>query len=502
MSTSQIIRPLHPPPAAPRAAPATGHAGTRAAQWIQRLAVPLLVLLQVLLSLRLGNTAFEDEALYVQAGRDLLDHLRTGAEVEDYGFYFSGAPLAYPLLAGLLDELGGLALVRAFSLACVVVAMLCVRATARHLFGRTAGDLAALAFAVTGPVVFVSALATFDALCLLLLALALYLGVTRRSYPSAAVAGLALAAAAVVKYTGAAFIPVVLLAVLFTARPRRSGRQVIRVLTTAAVAAAALGVLWARAGAEVRAGVEFTTTSREALAPASASHLVDLALQDIGLLTALALVGGFFVVRSWRSALLLLALLAGAFGLVLSQLHLGESVSFEKHMAYSALFLAPLAGQALAGLAGPGMRGVVLAVLVVVLLATGLVRAQALYQWPSVAPVVELVESQDPQPGRYFATHPLPLKYHLWNEHPDLQWTAPGDLAADDPQALRQAVADGTYRMIIWSADVSGNPALEPQVQVLSEAVANSPDYELVSAPPTVPAWGSTAEWYVYALTD
>ena len=154
MSTSQIIRPLHPPPAAPRAAPATGHAGTRAAQWIQRLAVPLLVLLQVLLSLRLGNTAFEDEALYVQA-----------------------------------------------SLACVVVAMLCVRATARHLFGRTAGDLAALAFAVTGPVVFVSALATFDALCLLLLALALYLGVTRRSYPSAAVAGLALAAAAVVVST-------------------------------------------------------------------------------------------------------------------------------------------------------------------------------------------------------------------------------------------------------------------------------------------------------------
>ena len=63
-------------------------------------------------------------------------------------------------------------------------------------------------------------------------------------------------------------------------------------------------------------------------------------------------------------------------------------------------------------------------------------------------------------------------------------------------------MADGTYRMIIWSADVSGNPALEPQVQVLSEAVANSPDYELVSAPPTVPAWGSTAEWYVYALTD
>lgn len=503
MSTTEIARPLGPPagrfeepsPNARRSRPEVG-------RWIQWLPLPLLILTQVLMSLSLGNTAFEDEALYVQAGRDLLAHWQGEGPATDYASYFSGAPVAYPVLAGLLDAAGGLALVRAFSLACTVATMLCVRATTRHLFGRTAGDLAGFVFAVTGPVVFLGALATFDALCLLLLSVALWLGVTRTSWVTAVLTGAALAGAVVVKYTGVAFIPVVLAVMLLTVGRQSLRDDLLRVLVAGAVTAVLLGSLYASASEEIRAGIAFTTTGREALSPAPLSQLLNYVLLDIGLLAALALVGGCFLVRSLRSTLLLLALFAGASGLVLSQMYLGESVSFEKHMAYSALFLAPLAGRALAPLAsGPLPRGrVLLVTLMGLLVLSGLARAHWLYSWPSVERAVQLVTAEDPEPGEYFTTQAQTLRYHTWEQHPELDWTSHRTVAGQDSEAVRELVQDGAFEMVMWSEDSDG--AEDPQMEVFREAVLESPQYELVAEPYTVPAWGSEQDWYVFELKD
>ena len=83
-----------------------------------------------------GNTAvdsartalmYDDEALYIDAGHDILSHAVLGSHVASYGSYLSGAPTGYPIVAAVLDTLGGLNLVRLFSLVCLLICTLCVQ---------------------------------------------------------------------------------------------------------------------------------------------------------------------------------------------------------------------------------------------------------------------------------------------------------------------------------------------------------------------------------------
>lgn len=475
------------------------HLRPRADRWIQRFPLLLLVMLQGLLSLRLDNTAFQDEALYVRAGQEILAHWLTGAPLVDYGSFFSGAPVAYPVLAGLLDYVGGLRLVRVFSLCCVVVTMLCVRDTSKYLYGQAAGNLAGFTFAVTGPVVYTSALATFDALCLCLLSVGIWLGVTRSSRSAAALAGVAIAAAAIVKYTGAAFLPVVLATVLFGDPQQKVAQRLLRTVITALVAAGVLAGLYVLWGEEVHEGIFFTTTGREALSPAPLSQLLGYVAQDIGLSAVLAVLGTLLVARSLRSLLFVLALFAGASGLVVGQLHLGEAVSFEKHMAYSALFLAPLAGRALAELARPSIRAILLTAIMWILLVSGLARSYAMhYEWPNVGRVVALVAENSP-PGRYLSTQSLPLSYYTREELPDVQWVEHYGLFDSGSGAIRNAVENRTFEMIVWRSGSTGDPAEDAQLTVLQEAVVGSPHYDLVTEPFPVRQW-SEQEWYIFQL--
>src|SRR5579859_2056109 len=77
----------------------------------------------------------------------------------------SGTPFFYPLVAGALDTLGGLAAARAFSLACMLFATVMVYWTTRQLFQHDTALLAAALFAVQGAVIFLGWFATYDALC-------------------------------------------------------------------------------------------------------------------------------------------------------------------------------------------------------------------------------------------------------------------------------------------------------------------------------------------------
>ncbi len=75
-----------------------------------RLPLPLILMLQAIASLiALHNTAFQDEALYLFAGRQIiLSWMGKTTYLEPYGPYFSGYPSFYPVIGGVLDFLGGL----------------------------------------------------------------------------------------------------------------------------------------------------------------------------------------------------------------------------------------------------------------------------------------------------------------------------------------------------------------------------------------------------------
>src|SRR5207245_1539635 len=97
----------------------TSHSTRRS--WIGRGVLLCVLLMQAALSLRLHNSAFEDEALYLYAGHLQLDHLlHGGAAHPEFASYFSGAPILYPVLGAAVDSLFGLAGARVLGLACLL----------------------------------------------------------------------------------------------------------------------------------------------------------------------------------------------------------------------------------------------------------------------------------------------------------------------------------------------------------------------------------------------
>ncbi len=103
------------------------HSSTRMER-IRRFApLGLILLVQALLSLRLQGSVSQDEALYINDGRYLLEHWLHGAPMPDNpGSYFSGAPALYPVFAGWLDSIGGVQLVRDVNLVFMLATTVCV----------------------------------------------------------------------------------------------------------------------------------------------------------------------------------------------------------------------------------------------------------------------------------------------------------------------------------------------------------------------------------------
>ena len=339
--------------------------GRRSQAWrSRRRNWPLLAVLAVQagLSLRLvwSNTAFQDEALYLWAGHLELAHWLRGTPVPAYQTYFSGAPVVYPPLGAMADALGGLAAARLLSTGFMLGATMLLYGTGTRLAGRKAGACAALVFALLGPVQFLGAFATYDAMALFLLALASWLTV-RASGPLSELyllaAGLTLALADATKYATVLWNPVVLvLAVLAAAeggKLRRPLRAVRLAVYTAFPAAAAL---FRFGGPPDVQGVMFTTVARQvgsATAPASA------VLRDsanwLWFLLALALIGaglsfwgGGRVTGNGRFRAVMVTCLAAALLAPLHQAQIHTTVSLHKHVAFGAWFGAVAAGYALA----------------------------------------------------------------------------------------------------------------------------------------------------------
>jgi Dolichyl-phosphate-mannose-protein mannosyltransferase len=328
--------------------------------WGRRVvtAWPLLLVLvvQAVLSVRLvgANTAFQDEALYLWAGHLQWAHWLHGGPVPPFPYYFSGAPVIYPPVGALADGVAGLAGARVLSLVFMLGATVLVWATAGRLFGRRAAFFAAALFAVAGPTLHLGAFATYDALALLLVAVAAWCVVRAGGRGEAAgwmiAAGVALAVANAAAYSSALFDLFVLALAVLVAWPAVGGRAAARRAATVLIVTAALltaGVLVG--GGSYLAGIGRTTLAR---VPGSASALAVLAdsWSWAGLIFALAVSA---VIISWarrdgraRTVLLAVLALAVVAGPV-EQARLHTAASLNKHVGLGAWFAAIAAGYAI-----------------------------------------------------------------------------------------------------------------------------------------------------------
>lgn len=391
---------------------------SKARDRLAALRLPLIMSLQAALTWRLNDVANDDEALYIHGGHVVIAHLLHGgaanaALLRLYGSYFSGAPNAYPAVAAGLDSVGGLMLVRFFSLCCMLTATVCVYKIGRHLFNENVALLASLVFALTGSVQFIGKLATYDAPCLVLVALATTLAITKRSIAIAPIIGALLATAVVTKYAGLALVPFVLLMTFLTALTaegcpwrRNFPRAVVRgTVATLVFAGLLLGGyrLW---GSGIAVGVKFTTTGRKALDPTKTSILLESLLYDIGLAFALA-IGGILIMlrrRSWRRVMLMVVMLCAGSVIQASSVRIHEFTSLDKHTAFSGLFCAVPAAVTLEWAFSKRGRTTLAALAVVwLLLIDSMWRSNLQFSWPaSILTPVHMIQKLN-IPGKYFS---------------------------------------------------------------------------------------------------
>jgi 4-amino-4-deoxy-L-arabinose transferase-like glycosyltransferase len=398
--------------------------------------LPLILIVQAALTWRLNDIIFDDEALYLQGGHVVTEHLLHGGtanagELSSFGNYFSGAPNLYPVVGAALDSLGGLVLARLFSLLCALVASVCVYRIGRHLFSENVGLLASLVFALAGSVQFVGKLATYDAPCLVLIAVAAYIAITKKSMVSAAIVGTLLVTATATKYAGLAMVPFVL-AMTFLAALSSDGlgwrrnlpRAVARGGIATLVFAGLLLIGYHLWGSGIAVGVKATTTGRKALDPAPLSVLLKSLFFDIGLTWALA-VGGIVLLlrrRAWDKVLLMVVMLGAGSVIQASSVRIHELTSLDKHTYFSGFFCAVPAALALDWALSKRGRMTLMAIAVIwLLLIDGMWRSKIQYSWPSsiMAPIKEINTLE--LPGRYFSFDSDTGAYYTQGD-PQIQW--------------------------------------------------------------------------------
>lgn len=402
-------------------------------QWIARLPLMAVMLFQTIASLRLSNSAHQDEGLYLTTGH----WLRSGDEVYSRPeTFFSGTPSLYPVFASMIDSVGGLELVRMFSTLCMVSATLAVYWMTRELFayrsGHRAGVLAALVFALSAPVIFLGNFATFDAPSFTCLAwaaaLAVWTSMKHRSFWWSLPIGGLCALSVLLKYSSAIDVPVILLLTLagWNIRPRRWG-LLARGIAAGAVTVVLLGVSVATWAREEFEGLLFSTVDRDVVVLSPPEILLGNVFTWSGVTLSLMLLGGMFLLR--RQPVLALLLLTGTWIAIAGQISIGESTSLHKHIVLGLIFGAPLAGILLSEVS-KRFKLIGNVAMVAVLwgaLLQGLSQSATLYStWPNTAGLVQTLDySVKAMPWiRMVGDVPEPAEYSFDDRTEHWQWTA------------------------------------------------------------------------------
>ena len=321
--------------------------------------VPLAVTLaaQVVLTARLIPTAIasHDEAGYIYAGHELIHELWHGGGSPYYETYFSGAPVLYPVLAALVDHVGGLTAVRLASTLFMGTATVLAFATARRLFGYFAAVVSAALFAGLGLTQDLGAYATYDSLAIMLVATAAYCAV--RSADSSfwlIMLPVTILVANAVKYATLLFDPIV---IALAATQASSWKQAARrIAALCATTVPLLGIIAVLAGGAYIKGILFSTLSRQAghqtLIGASsqpATVIVTETWHWIGavlVLGAVALIIAICAQRDRKRALVVTVLVVAGMLVTFEALRLHSDESMRKHDDYGAWFTCITAGYA------------------------------------------------------------------------------------------------------------------------------------------------------------
>lgn len=475
-----------------------------------RWSLPIILVFQAALALfALQNTAFQDEALYLLAGRQIFNSWLGGPPVIDpYASYFSGYPYFYPVIGGVLDMLGGIELARMFSLACMLGITVCVYYAAKNLFDRDSAVFAAALYACQGPVLFMSRLATYDALCLFLLAsatvVALHVSNTRRSWWVLAIGPLVLLAVAA-KYAALLFVPIVFALLIWCSLTRLGWMKMFMRLFLSLVSLVAVSVVaFMVMDKNVLKGLASTTTNRVAIVSNSPllllSHIVTLG----GIAFVLALLGILFA--GWRRLptgllLFLASLLAPAY-----HLYKGELVSLDKHMAFGIFFIAPLAGYAVAYISGyrqslfKGRYWLAGLAICLIMSSIGTQQAQSIYaQWASSRDETYLLRTQvRPGGGRYLAEEYDVCRYYLQDTTYSWQWSSLDFFTYTDKQkhqlvgkaAYTAAIQDGYFDLV--ELNFGYNASLAASIDSDLKA---SKKYDMIARIPYHNAYGNGFYW-------
>ncbi len=431
---------------------------------------PLLAVLgaQAALSLRLvwSNTAFQDEGLYLRAGHLEWARWLHGAAIPDFPSYFSGAPVLYPPVGALADSLGGLAAARVLSLCFMLIVTTLLWGTAARLYGRRAALLAAGLFATLAGTQFLGALATYDAMALLLLAVGTWLGVRSADcgLPGRVAllcgSGVSLALADAVKYATTLFTPVVIVVTAIAVFRRDAIRQAIAAAGIAACTWLVLVVAAVHvAGGQYWLGITATTLDRtESTVPAVT--ILQRAYVWMGLVLVLAVLGAVLAVRRpGRDRFLPAVLLAAALLVPAEQARLHTAVSLQKHVVFGAWFAAIAAGYAMARLSrvdpGRGWAPVMAIPIVASTLFGSMGQADRLYSaWPNSTGAIRVLRSAvRGHPGNYLAEDYDVEAYYLRDEVPWQRWTStyyfryPGEVPG--PASYAAAIGRGYFSLVI-----------------------------------------------------
>jgi hypothetical protein len=481
---------------------------------ISRLSLLVILALQAALTLRLRNTAFEDEALYLYAGRMEIEHVLHGATLS--GLYvadFSGSPVLYPVLAAALNAVGGLALARALSLAEMLAVTAMLYTISRSLFNERAALIAAALYAVTAPVLFLGHLATYDATCLFMLAAATTI-VVRTSAARRPVFMLAapLAALAVaVKYAGALFLPTICVLLALAAWPSLGRRALWRPAWFCAAVVALVEIGLRVGGSAYTTAIASTTTERVQGSTSVPAVVADSVAWGGGI-AVLAIIGavayawrarheaGESAVKAggWRRRAILGAVLAGTVFLApLYQMHLHTDVSLQKHIGFGMFFAAPMAGLGVARIVGDHFRRPHLGIAVwSTALALGLGQSWVLFQaWPSSGRFVSAF-SRYLAPGAHYLVEVPEVPIYYLDDKPDarpaqfgstfaITYTEKDGHTVWGPAGFTAAVQQGAFRTIALSGTVT--PAADATIE---RAIASSGLYRLATVVPLRDSYG------------
>jgi len=460
---------------------------------------------QAALSSRLvwSNTAFQDEGLYLRAGHLEWARWLHGTPIPNFPSYFSGAPVLYPPLGALADSIGGLAAARILSLCFMLGVTSLLWATTARLYGRRAALLAAALFATLAGTQFLGAFATYDAMALLLLALAAWLGVRSvgcQFWVRTALlisAGAVLAVADAVKYATVLLTPVVLVVVALAVWQRRGGGAWLSagltvgcswfILILAAVAAG---------GRDYRLGIRTSTLDRPQ-SDVAVTTILQRAYVWTSLVLVLAVLGAVLASRSEARAKLLPAVLAAVALLApAAQARLHTTVGLQKHVVFGAWFAAIAAGYAMARLSrvdpGRGWVAVMALPIAASTLFGSMGQAAALYKvWANSADAVNVLRSAvRAHPGRYLAEDYDVEAYYLRAEVPWPRWSStyyfsyPG--AAPGAPSYRAAIDSHYFALVIL--DFGDTAGIDRQI---TADMRHAGDYSILASAGRFTIWAS-----------